>query len=98
MSALSLTARIGAVGLDFLDKVLTLGHLTEDNVLAIKPRSDDCSNEELGTVGVGTGIGHREEERTLVAELKVLIGEFVAVDGLSARQTDSVMAYIFIAH
>ena len=82
MFALSLTPRIRTIGLNFLDKVLTLGHLAKDNVLAVEPRGNDGSYEELRPVGVGTGIGHREEEGTLVAKLEVLIGELVAIDGL----------------
>jgi hypothetical protein len=34
------------------------------------------------TVGVLAGVGHGEEERLVVAELEVLVGELVAVDGL----------------
>jgi hypothetical protein len=62
---------------------LSLGDLTEDNVLAIEPRGDDGGDEELGSVGVGSGVGHGEEERSVVPELEVLVGELVAVDGLS---------------
>jgi hypothetical protein len=41
-------------------------------------------NEELGAIGVGAGVGHGEEEGTVVGKLEVLIGELVAVDGLAA--------------
>jgi len=34
-------------------------------------------------VRVGTGVGHGEEERLVVGELEVLVGELLTVDGLS---------------
>lgn len=37
----------------------------------------------LAAVGVGTGVGHGEHARLSVLELEVLIGEFLAVDGLA---------------
>src|SRR5689334_13759289 len=77
-----LTARVGAKGLNLLDEVLAGDDLTEDDVLAVEPRGDDGGDEELGAVGVGSGVGHREEEGAVVAELEVLVGELVAVDGL----------------
>ena len=43
-------------------------------------RGDGGGDEELGTVGVLTGVGHGEETLLGVAELEVLIGELVAVD------------------
>jgi hypothetical protein len=52
-------------------------------VLAVEPRGDDGGDEELGAVGVGSGVGHREEVGAVVAELEVLVGELVAVDGLA---------------
>lgn len=81
---MKLTARVGAVRLDFLDEVLTRTDLTEDDVLAVEPRGNDSGDEELRAVGVGTGVGHGEEERSVVTELEVLVGELVAVDGLAA--------------
>jgi len=38
-------------------------------------------DEELRAVGVGTSVGHGEEEGAVVTELEVLIGETRAVDG-----------------
>jgi hypothetical protein len=34
-------------------------------------------------IRVGAGVGHGEEERLVVGELEVLVGELLAVDGLS---------------
>lgn len=79
-----LTARVGAVRLDLPDEVLTRGNLTEDTVLAVEPRGNDGGDEELRAIGVGTSVSHGEEERSVVTELEVLVGELVAVDGLAA--------------
>ena len=50
---------------------------------AVQPRGDNGGDEKLGAVGVGAGVGHGEEERLVVGELEVLVGELLAVDGLS---------------
>merc|ERR1711879_967243 len=75
----------GAASLDGLDDTDGLGvsDLAEDDVAAVEPRGDDGGDEELGAVGVGAGVGHGEEERLVVGELEVLVGELLAVDGLS---------------
>jgi len=71
--------------LELLDDfhALLVGDLAKDNVLAIQPRSNDGGDEELGTVGVGTGIGHGQETGSGVSFLEVLIGELLAIDGLA---------------
>lgn len=51
---------------------------------AVQPRGDDGGDEELGTVGVGAGVGHGQEEWAAVLALEVLVGELLAVDGLAA--------------
>jgi hypothetical protein len=48
---------------------------TENDVLAIEPGSRHRGDEELGSVGVGPGIGHREKARLGVLQLEVLIWE-----------------------
>merc|ERR1719409_2242779 len=62
-------ARGGADRLDGLDDVHALG---------------DGAEEKLGSVGVGTRVGHGEDAGAGVLELEVLVGEFGAVDGLAA--------------
>lgn len=42
------------------------------------------SNEKLGTIGVGSRIGHREKIFLVVLLSEVLVGKFLAVDRLSA--------------
>lgn len=46
---------------------------TEDDVLAIQPRSNDGGDEKLRAVGVGAGVGHGKKTRLGVLELEVLI-------------------------
>ena len=48
----------------------TLNNLAEDDVLAIEPRGDNGGDEELGSVGVGSGVGGREESGLGVLELE----------------------------
>ena len=80
-------AAAGAAGLDGLDDALRLGvvvrDLAEDDVAAVEPRGHDGGDEELGAVGVGAGVGHREHEWLAVVELEVLVRELLAPDGLS---------------
>ncbi len=45
-------------GLDLLDDVVTFGDFTEDYVLAVQPWAWHGGDEELGAVGVWTGVGH----------------------------------------
>jgi hypothetical protein len=53
------------------------------NVLAVQPGSLAGADEELGTVGVGTSVGHGQDTFTSVLQDEVLVGELGAVDGLS---------------
>ena len=48
---------------------------TENDVLVIEPGSHHRREEELGSVGVGPGIGHREKARLSVLQVEVLIWE-----------------------
>jgi len=73
----------GTVGLDLLDDVHTLNDLAEDDVLAIQPGGLLSADEELGSVGVGTGVGHGEDTGAGVLQGEVLVLELLAVDGLT---------------
>lgn len=53
------------------------------NYLAVQPGSLDGAQEELGSVGTWTSIGHGEDTGASVLELEVLVLELVAVDGLA---------------
>jgi len=59
-------------------------------VLAIEPTGDYGGDEELGPVGVGARVGHRQEEGLVVRELEVLVGELVTVDGLSETEASAI--------
>lgn len=44
----------------------------------------DCADEELGAVGVRSGVGHGQNTGPCVRQVEVLILKLVAVDGFSA--------------
>jgi hypothetical protein len=44
--------------LDLVDDLKALEHLAEDNVLAVEPGGDGGGDEELGAVGIFSGVGH----------------------------------------
>ena len=87
-------ARLAAVGLDLLHDVHAVDNLTEHAVVAVQMRRGhlhvtgngqfNSGDEELRTVGVGTGVGHGKEARSVVAHAEVLIGKLSAVDGLTS--------------
>ena len=53
-------------------------------MLSIQPISFDSGNEELRSIGVRTGIGHRQDTRAGVLEVKVLIGKLFTIDGTAS--------------
>ena len=55
-----------------------LGFLTADL------RSNGCGNEELGSVGVLSGVGHAEYAGLGVLQFEVFIGELIPIDGFSS--------------
>jgi len=73
-----------AVRLDLLNDIHAFNHCPKHHVFAVEPRGLDCGQEELGTVRVGTCVGHRQNARTGVFESKVFIGKLSAIDRLSA--------------
>jgi len=52
-------------------------------VLSIEPRCFGGTQEELRSIGVWSGIGHRQNSRSGVSELKVLICELGSENRLS---------------
>ena len=66
-------SRVAAIALNSLHNIHALGHLAEDNVLAVEPSSLDSAEEELRSIGVGSSVGHGEDARASVLEGKVLI-------------------------
>jgi hypothetical protein len=77
------TASLGTVLLNSLNDIHTLNYGTEDGVLTIEPGGLDGADEELGSVGVGTSVGHGEDTGASVLEGEVLISELLTVDGLT---------------
>ena len=55
------TTRVGTVSLDLLDQLVVVDDSAENDVLAVQPRGLDGGDEELRSVGVGSGVGHRQE-------------------------------------
>lgn len=54
--------------------------MAEEMPVIVDLRGNDGSDEELGAVGVGAGVGHGEKTLLGVLELEVLVLELVAVD------------------
>lgn len=77
-------SRLGSIGFNLLNDIHALDNLSKDNMLAIQPRSLGSAKEKLGSVGVGSGIGHAQDSRSGVLQLEVLVFELVAVDGLAS--------------
>lgn len=72
-----------AQSLNLLDKFHALNHIAENDMSSIKPRGLDSGDKELGTIGVGACIGHREDSGSSVLQNEVFVGEFLTIDGLA---------------
>ena len=66
-----------------LDHIHAFNNRSENDVPAVQPRCLHGGDEELGSVGVGPSVGHRQDTRTGVLQDEVLVGELLAVDGLA---------------
>jgi hypothetical protein len=53
-------------------------------------REGYSGDEELRSVGVGTGVCHGEETGFRVLQFEVFVCEFLAIDGFSTRTTLSI--------
>jgi hypothetical protein len=51
----------GSEGLDLLDQVVVVNNTSENDVLSIQPRGLDGGDKELGSVGVGSSVGHGQK-------------------------------------
>jgi hypothetical protein len=56
-------------------------HFSKDDVFSVEPRGLFGGDEELGSVGVLSGVGHGQPAGTEVLQLEVLIGEPFSIDG-----------------
>lgn len=77
-------AGLGAISFDFPDHIHALHNGAEDDVAVVQPGRLYGGNKELGSVGVGTSVGHRHDARSGVLQDKVFILELVSVDGLAS--------------
>jgi len=73
-----------ANALNLLDDIHATSDGTEHAVLAIQPGGGYSAQEELGAVGVGPSVCHREDSRASVLQGEVLVLELGAVDALTA--------------
>jgi len=76
-------AGLGSIGFNLFNDIHALHDLSENDVLAVQPGGLGRANEKLGSVGVGSSIGHAQDSRSGVLQLEVLVFELVAVDGLA---------------
>jgi hypothetical protein len=72
-----------SLSFEVLNDVQTFHNFSKDDVLVVEPFRLHGSDEELRSIGVGTGVGHGEHSRGSVLLLKVLIGELLAVDAFA---------------
>ena len=72
-----------ANSLHLLDDIQAINHSAKDDVLTVQPRCLPSADEELRSIGVWTGIGHRQRTCSLVLQGEVLILELLSIDALS---------------
>lgn len=83
--------------LNVFDNIQSLDNFSEDNMFPIKPACHDLitsihtwegggysGDEELGTIGVGTGVSHGEETGFGMLQFEVFVCEFLTIDRFSA--------------
>ena len=51
-------------------------------MFAVEPGRGHRGDEELGSVGVFSGVGHAQPSRAIMLQLKVLVRKPVAIDAL----------------
>eukprot|EP00534_Pseudo-nitzschia_fraudulenta_P011629 CAMPEP_0201215244 /NCGR_PEP_ID=MMETSP0851-20130426/188858_1 /ASSEMBLY_ACC=CAM_ASM_000631 /TAXON_ID=183588 /ORGANISM="Pseudo-nitzschia fraudulenta, Strain WWA7" /LENGTH=251 /DNA_ID=CAMNT_0047504689 /DNA_START=202 /DNA_END=958 /DNA_ORIENTATION=- len=71
-------------GFDALDEINSVEDLSEDDVSAIQPGGFDGGDEKLGSIGVGSGIGHAQVHGPFVLQIEIFVLEFASVDALSS--------------
>ena len=70
--------------MQFVEDVQSIHYVSEDCVFAVEPGAGDEGYEELRAVGVGAGVGHRQQSRHIVFQFEVLVGEGASVYGLAS--------------
>ncbi|KAF1769647.1 hypothetical protein GCK72_001464 [Caenorhabditis remanei] len=70
--------------LDLADNIHSFQNLSENNVASIKPWGLDSGDEELGSIGVSSSVGHGQPSGSVVLQLEVLVSELFSVDRTSS--------------
>jgi len=76
-------SRSGSNFFDGLHNIHPLDDTSKDNVLSVEPCGLGGAQEELRSVGIGSGVGHGQNSGTGVRKCKVLVCELGSVDGFS---------------
>lgn len=77
--------RPGTQRIHFVDHVQSLLHAAKDNMLVVQPLGFTGADEELGSIGVGSSVGHGQDPRSSVLQFEVLIRKHSPVDRLPSR-------------
>ena len=82
---------------DRIDHVLAFGHLAENRMLAVEPWGFDMGDEELRSIGVRAGVGHRENARTIVLQvgMKFVLKLVARTAGAGALRTTGLDHEVF---
>ena len=75
--------------LDSRNQLKSTDDLSKYAVFAVEVRGKHSSDEELGSVGVGTRISHGQETNNVVLQGKVFISEFGSVNALASSSISS---------
>ena len=82
-------ARVARRVADGDDNFLTLDHFTEDAVAIVEMQRRRERDEELAAVGIGSGVGHREDAAFGMAQLGVeFVFELVARSAGAVAERD----------
>jgi len=81
---LARSARLGATPLHFAHHLGATDDMTEDHMLVVQPICFRGAYKELRAVGIRPRVGHGQSAETIVFQVKVLVVELLAIDGLSA--------------
>lgn len=77
-------SRLVSIRFNLSDNIHALDDSAEDNVAIVQPRGLHGGNEELRSVGVGSGVGHRHDSGAGVLQDEVFVLELVSVDGFAS--------------
>ena len=73
-----------SIGFYPLYNIHAFNDLSENNMFSIQPRCFGGTNKKLGPIGVASWIGHRQDSRSSVPQLKILILKIpIPVDGFA---------------